>query len=139
MDVFLGEDDQMAQRSAWALSYTVIEHPELIHPYLERVLKKLKEKPQHPAIGRNVFRFLMEMDIPEKMQAQVYDLCLEVIPSEFYSLAERANSMTTATNIAIHYPELKRELYLILEELNKLPQPPAIKARLKSNLKLLRA
>lgn len=138
MDLFLKGDYRLTQRAAWPLSFVAIAHPELIIPYIGKLIKKLTEPGNHPAIARNILRTFQEIEIPEKHHGVLIDVCFKFITSEAYPSAIRAFAISTATNICAKYPELKNELLLVLNELNQLPQPPAIKSRIRSALKDLK-
>ncbi len=134
MNIFLGDDLRLQQRSAWAMSEIALEHPELIRPYLKKILPRLHEN-GHPAIGRNILRILQFIDIPEKYESQVFDDCFRMIRSSSSPVAIRAFAVTVAANICNRYPELKGELRPVLKELIALPQLPAITHRIKLTLK----
>ena len=137
MQVFLKGESRVSQRAAWPLSFIAEQHPQLMRPYLDELLKKLEKRNQHPAIARNILRSFQQMDIPEKHHAVLVDLCFTFIKDQTCPAAIRAFAITVATNICRLYPELKNELYLILNELNQFPQLPAVKSRTKLSLKSL--
>src|SRR4051812_29163230 len=70
MDIFLKGEYRLTQRAAWPLSYVIIEHPQLLDPYFDNFLNKLDKADVHPAIPRNIFRVLQEIEIPEKYQGR---------------------------------------------------------------------
>lgn len=137
VEQFLKGEAILRQRAAWPLSYVAIEHPELIKPYFGKLMDELGKKGLHPAIHRSILRVFQQIDIPEKYQGQLIDICYRFIMNETLPPAIRAFAITTATNICMDYPELKNELLIILKELSILPQQPAIKSRIKSALKAL--
>ena len=138
-EFMLGNDSLLAQRASWPFSYVAIEHPELVKPYFRKLIDKLKEDDNHPAIRRNILRAFQEIDIPERYQSELIDLTFKFIMSEAMPLAVRAFSITVGANISKAYPELKNELLILLNELSSIPQAPAIKVRIKSALKELKA
>lgn len=135
MDIFLGSDYRLTQRSAWPLGYIALEHPKLLTPYFSRFIKKLDDPSAHPGIFRNIFRVLQGIEIPEKYQGMVVDRAFKAIMSETQPAAVRAFAITTAANICRQYPELKQELLVILQELNAFPQLPSLRSRIKKALK----
>ena len=74
MDIFLQGEYRLTQRAAWPLSYVVINHPKLVQPYFEKLVKKLQEPDSHPAIARNILRMFQEIEIPEKHLGILIDL-----------------------------------------------------------------
>lgn len=135
----LGNDSLLAQRASWPFSYLAIENPKWLNPYFQKLMNKLKEEGNHPAIRRNILRAFQEIEIPEKHQSELLDLTFKFSMSEAMPLAVRAFSITVASHICKPYPELKNELLIILKELGSIPQAPAIKVRIKSALKELKA
>lgn len=138
MDIFLQGEYRLTQRAAWPLSYVVIDHPKLVKPYFEKLIKKLQEPDSHPAIARNIFRMFQEIEIPEKYLGILIDLCFKFIMNETKPAAIRAFAITVASHICVSYPELKNELLIVLNQLNLFPQPPSIKSRIKLALKELK-
>lgn len=137
IDLLLGSDLVLSQRASWPLGYVAIEHPKLVKPYLSRLIKKLAEPNNHPAITRSILRVFQEMEIPEKHRGTLVDLTFKFILNESAPIATRAFSITVAARICKHYPELKNELLLILNDVWERPHAPAIAARIKSSLKEL--
>ncbi|MDI1355495.1 MAG: hypothetical protein PSX36_11275 [bacterium] len=135
LNAFLHGDARLSQRAGWPLGYIAMAHPGLIRAHIVKLLKKLEEKGNHPAVPRNIFRILQSIDIPKKHQGNVLDLCFKIIPSELHAVGVRAFAITTAATICKQYPDLKRELQLVLSEMAALPQSPAIVARIKFAVK----
>lgn len=136
--LFFEDESRLAQRAAWPLSYLVIEHPKLLTPYFERFLKKLEDPKVHPAIPRNIFRVLQEIEIPEKYQGILIDKTFKIIMNETETAAVRAFAITVAAKISKGYPELQAELLILLKELRLLPQLPSMTSRVKKALKELK-
>ena len=114
--LYLKGESLVRQRAAWPLSYIVTLFPELIRPYFGKLVKYLKENDHHPAIYRNAFRFLQTIEIPEKYEGPILDIAFKYIKDIKAPVAIQAFAMTTAANIAMKYPELKKELIAIIEE-----------------------
>jgi hypothetical protein len=138
INLFFNGEFVVKQRAAWPLSYVAIEHPELIKHYFSKLTLQLSKTENHPSINRNILRIFEEMDIPEKHHGNLIDLCLKFIVDIKQPIAIRAFSITVAVNISKNYPELKRELLLILDELKKYPQQPAITVRIRDAMKKLK-
>lgn len=135
--IFLNSEYRVTQRSAWPLSEISILYPHLIIPYLNKLIKKLDSNDEHPAIPRNILRIFQEIKIPEKYHGRLVDQCFMFIADVKYPVAVRAFAITVASHICAQYPELKNELIMVLEELKKYPQQPAISVRIKSAFKKL--
>ncbi len=139
IEIFLEGEYRLTQRAAWPLSYVAIQHPALIAPYFEQLVKKLQGPKQHPAIARNILRIFQTAEIPETQSGTVIDVCFAFITDPAQPIAIRAFAITVAAGICARYAELKNELIPILRDLQQFPQPPAITVRVKSALKKLKA
>jgi len=136
-DVFLNGNYHLSQRAAWALSYVSIKHPQLVKPYFSKLIEMLGEPGKHPAVKRNILRIFETIDIPEKYQAILIDECFKIISDPSQPAAIVAFAITTATNLCKPFPELSRELKLLLNELIIFEHKPAIKVRVKRAMKML--
>ncbi|MCE3226115.1 MAG: hypothetical protein K0S32_666 [Bacteroidetes bacterium] len=139
VDIFLNSDYRMTQRAAWPLGDHSLNHPELIKPHIPKMIKMLGEKDHHPAIPRNILRIFQEVDVPEKYRGPLLDMSLKFIMDISQPLAVRAFSITVAARICSGYEELKNELIIILDELKKYPQSPALTVRIREAYKTLRS
>jgi hypothetical protein len=139
LHLFLNGEYRITQRAAWSLSLVSEQHPALIRPHLSKLIKKLNEPGLHPAIPRNILRIFQEIEIPEKLQGRLVDLCFKFITDAAQPVAVKAFSITVAARICGNYPELKKELLMVLEELNRYPQQPALRVRLRDAFKQLQS
>lgn len=113
---FLEDEPQVIQRAAWALSYAVIAHPELIKKHFSKLLNNLSKKGLHDAVKRNTVRLLQDIDIPEKFQGQVMNICFDYIISPHEKPAIKAFSLTILQHLTKQYPDIKQELRTIIED-----------------------
>jgi len=139
MGLLFGEDKKLSQRAAWAFSHVAIEQSHLLKLYFQKLLETLVAKDKHVAVGRNILRVFQEIDIPEKYESAILDHCFKIMISPAEAIANRAFAITTASKICLKYPELQRELLIVLDQLTALPQEPAIRVRIKSALKHIRS
>lgn len=116
MIIFLGTDEELARRAAWPLSYVVLDHPYLVTKWLPKLLRNLDKPNQHPAIYRNTFRFLQDIEIPKKHMSSVLDLAYKYVLNAAHPAAVRAFALTTAWNVVKKYPALAPELRLVAEQ-----------------------
>lgn len=122
-EAFFSNESVLAQRAAWAVSYCAELHPELIYPYLDKLLDQLERRDVHDAVKRNVMRLLQYIEIPERLLGRVYSHCVDLVDDPDESIAARAFALTVAANIAGTEPDLRRELQLIVKK--HLPCAPA--------------
>lgn len=116
MRLFFSEEYKIVQRAAWAMSNCACAHPELILPYLDKLVLNLKGKDNHPAVKRNTLRILQFITIPERLQGELIDICLNFIADKKEAVAIKAFAMTVVHNIGKHEPDLMRELKILIED-----------------------
>lgn len=135
MNLFLGNIEVISQRAAWAVSYCAEGHPELVSPYLERMLDNLNQR-VHDAVKRNTIRTFQDIDIPEKLQGKAADICFRFLYSNDETIAVKVFSMTVLHNLSKEHPDLRNELRMAIEE--QMPYASAgFKSRGKKILKAL--
>ncbi len=133
-ELFLHSEYRVTQRAAWPLSYCVIAHPHFIHPHYGGLIYNLKRPNLHDAIKRNTVRLLQVVDIPEKYEGDIMDICFQYLQSPKEPVAVKVFSITVLGNFAKKYPEIIPEIKLLIKE--QLPhQTAAFKSRAKKLLK----
>jgi hypothetical protein len=128
MDIFLGqphphpltimggEQYRLTQRSAWAVRYVGEKAPELMTPWLPKIVARLREPGIHDAVKRNALNVFEPLEIPDNLQDDLADLCFGYLAEPKEALAIRCASMTVLEKICRKIPELKPELRLLIEE-----------------------
>jgi hypothetical protein len=116
VNVFLKGPYRVTQRIAWPLSYCVEENTALIHPHLTKILKFAQRADADVSVKRNVARLLQFIDIPQKYQGTVADMCFKFFSDTKETIAVRVFSMTVLVNLAKKIPELKNELIPLIED-----------------------
>lgn len=137
IDLFFNGDPKLIQRAAWPLSYAAIAHPQLIKPYMGKLIIKLQQTDSHPSVPRNILKILEEIEIPEKYEGYIVECCFSILTKAADPIASKAFAITVATKICKKYPDLKNELRLHLEHMQNYPMAPAIKVRIKRAIKEL--
>ena len=135
--IMLGNDARLAQLAAWPAADAARAHPQLLRRHWPRLMHALEQQETHNSVRRSILRMMEVQEIPEKYAAPVLDQCIEYITSESAPIAVRAYAITIAAGISARYTELTKELLMILAELSRVPQPPAITVRIRRALKML--
>ena len=107
----------MAVRTAWILSHCADAHPEIILPWIAKLVKSASDPNAPGAVQRNVVRVLQYVDIPRVHQGRIADLCFSFLQNPKIPIAVKAFSMTVLANIAAREPDLKHELSLVIEQM----------------------
>lgn len=132
--LFLLDEYRVVQRAAWPVSYCVIDHPKFIKNNFEELINNLHKPGLHNSVKRNSVRLLQHVDIPEKYQGEIMQLCFSYVASPTEPVAVKVFSLTVLSNLAKNYPEIIPELKILIDE--QLPhQTIAFKARAKKLLK----
>ncbi len=135
MQEFFSDDWRQTQKAAWVLSHCADNHPQLIEPYIGKLVANLKTKPQ-VAVRRNTVRVLQNMAIPEEVLGDLADICFNYLQSSSEPVAVKVFAMTILTNICKDLPELGNELKLIIDD--QLPYASAgFRSRAKKTFKVL--
>lgn len=116
IELFLKDEYRVVQLAAWPMSCVAEAHPEMIRKHLPRLVKNLERTDTHPAVRRNTIWLLQHIEIPEKYQGQVMNLCFEYIADPQEKAAVKAFSLTVLENLSKLYPEIRPELKTIIEE-----------------------
>ena len=116
MTCFMANEYRLAQRAAWSVTWATKNNPEIIKPYIKDLVKQIQRKDVHPAVIRNSVRILEKINIPEEFHGEVMNACFVFIETPATPAAIKAFSLTTLFNLSKHYPEIKSELKMIIEE-----------------------
>ncbi len=116
IQIFFAGEYRLTQRAAWPLNYCAEQHPELIQPYLPKLLNCLNRDDVHDAVKRNIVRLLQFVEIPKKFHAKTYSLCVDLVDDPNEPVAVRVFAMTVAARIAKSEPALMSELHLIVRQ-----------------------
>lgn len=128
--LFLTGEYRITQRAAWPLGYCIEAHPAFIKKHFAKLINNLRKPDVHNAIKRNTIRLLQCVDIPDKFQGQVMDICFGYVASPTEAVAIKAFSLTVLSKLAVLYPEILPEIKLLIEA--QMPhQTAAFKSRAK--------
>ena len=136
MKIFLSDDARLCQRSSWVVNYCAEGHPDLIYPYIERMLAHL-ENPVHNAIKRNTIRSFQFIAIPEEHLGSVVEICFQYLADPKEAIAVRCFSMEVLYQACLREPDLSEELCLTIEDHLEFGSA-GFKSRGKKVLRLLR-
>jgi hypothetical protein len=128
MKLFFAGDYRLTQRAAWPMNYCAERHPQLIQPYLPKLLACLERDDMHVAAKRNIVRLLQYIEIPRRLHGRVYGHCVDLLVNPAEPIAVRVFAMTAAARVAQTQPALLNELRLIVRQ--QMPHStPAFQAR----------
>ena len=117
MELFIGEDKKLVQRSAWVVSNVAGFYPKFLLPYQAELIYVL-EHPLHPSVQRNVLKILAEneLQLTEETEGRLLNLCFDLLPNPQIPVAIRVHAMQYIAGFLKHYPDLAIELKTIIED-----------------------
>lgn len=115
MEVFFRNEELLTQRASWSVNFAFELQPEMLSPYLKKMIKNLKQ-PVHDAVKRNTVRILSFSEIPKVAEGDAVDACFTLMMDPKEAIAVRTFAMTVVFNLLPKYPELKNEFKVIVED-----------------------
>lgn len=113
---FLGDGSLLAQRAAWSIGLAAAKRPDLMQHHMKELISVLSRKKVHQALTRGALRVLVEMDIREPFDGPVMENCFRLLEESRTAAAIKVLSLTVLFNLSQRYPDIKRELRLIIED-----------------------
>lgn len=115
MALFFTAGYRIQQRASWAVMHCVDQHPELVGPYLEKMVDLL-DQPVHDSVKRNTTRILRHVPIPVSLYGNAVNHCFRLLADPASTPAIKVYSMYVLLRIVRDEPELAPELRLTIEE-----------------------
>lgn len=115
LDLVLKHDKKVSPRATWALEKVSEKLDKPVQKHIARIVKEL-----HLVISsstrRTLSKVLMLHNIPETLEGEMLDFCITMLESPKEPVAVKANCMTIIFNLLPKYPELKNEIFAIIED-----------------------
>lgn len=118
VELMLSHKPKVAERASWVMEKISDRVNGYFQPYLPEILKVLKHIPSS-STRRTLAKVLMLHSIPEDYEGTMLDFCISAIESPKEPVAVKANCMTILFNLLPKYPDLKNEIFAIIE--NQIP------------------
>ncbi len=116
--VLTHEENKLPQRAAWVLEKISERNENILYERLNEILKELKNIPSS-STRRTIAKVLMLHTIPEEFEGELLNFCIKMLENPKEPVAVKANCMTIVFNILPKYPDLKNEIFAIIE--NQIP------------------
>lgn len=113
-DMVLGSDPYIAWRSAWLLWSSMEPDDIRVKPFVDRYLEHLPNVADN--LKREIFKVLEMMNLSEKQEAILFDICVEEWKSVFKKPGVRFNAFKILVKIIHKYPEMSDFLDLLTED-----------------------
>jgi hypothetical protein len=128
MSIFFEGEYRLTQRAAWPMNYCAERQPQLISPYLTRLVAQLERDDVHDAVKRNALRLMQFVDVPSRLKGKTYSICVDLIADPLQPIAVKVFAVTVAAKIARSSPDLMKELRLVVKETCLIVRSPFINA-----------
>jgi hypothetical protein len=115
MSLFLGQETKLIQRTAAVMTICGDKHPQLLHPYLKKLILHLQQPSLPAPVKRNILRILQHPEIPRGQQGLLAGFCFEYLSAQ-EPPAIKAFALTVLANLARTEPDLNNELKLVIED-----------------------
>ena len=136
MDLFFNGSFRENQLAAHPLMYISDNNPGLFKPFIELMVENLTDD-KHDAVIRNTLRVFQNIDLPENVEGEVFDKCMNYLSNPRYPVGIRVFAMTVLTNICIKYPELKAEVQPLIEDILEISESGGMISRGRKMLAIL--
>lgn len=117
MNCFIEGPVQITQRAAWPISFIAEKHPELLNEYYPIFIKLLNTQNKHNSINRNILRAFQYVEVPQKHEGAILDVCFKLLNSSSEPIAVKAFAITVIYNLSKKYPDIIPELKASIEAL----------------------
>ena len=135
MERFYDENWLINQRVSWFITPMVEKQPELLLPHLGKMIDGL-DTARHPSYTRNVMRLMQHYPLPEEHEGKLFDHAAKLLIDIKEPAAGKVFGMTAMLRIARPYPELLKEMKMIIE--TQIPfEKPGFKSRGRKTLALI--
>lgn len=115
VEIVKSNDGIYAQRGAYVLTGLHDDNPIHLIPFIEDLSQAIQPK-SHQAIPRAIYRLFSDIDLPEEIEGEIFEVGSKTFMSKKTAVAIKAHIMKILTNIALKYPELKDEVIFMIKE-----------------------
>ena len=115
IESYFDGNNRFQQRASWVLVALAQKYEACLLPHLERMIDASLQT-KKDGIQRNMLRTFQYLSIPEQFQEAMINHCFDILTDRNKPIAIQVFAMTVLNKLIEPYPELSRELCLILEE-----------------------
>jgi hypothetical protein len=116
INTYLEGPYRRTQRLAGAVTQIATETPALLKPHFKRIIDALNDPHASTALKRNTIRMFQFVPVPGNRQGELIDICFRYLQDKNETIAVKVFSMSVLELLTSNYPELRRELRIVLED-----------------------
>lgn len=113
-EMMLLNQDPLSRRAAWAADYCAEIHPEFLENKIESLAARVVQF-DSDGLKRHSLRMLARSPLPVENLGILADACFNWLQSSVESVAVKMYSMVILHRISDNIPEIRRELYDIID------------------------
>jgi hypothetical protein len=136
MDIAINSSHPKSWRAAWMANKIHDIKPDLIVPYLEKMIIQLK-KETSTSKKREFLKLISLHSLPKKHHSFLMEYCLNCFMSAAVPVAVRVHSMQVLYHISESEPDFRPELLAVIEHETELHSTAGIRSRAKRLAKML--
>lgn len=114
LELYTDADHQTSMRASWGLEKLAERKKIDLTPFLSSIIGKLSQLKSSGA-RRCIAKVLMQYPAPENCEGELLDFCFKMMEDPKEPVAVKANCMTIVFDLLPRYPELKNELFAVIE------------------------
>jgi hypothetical protein len=109
----LSDKQPYSWRASWLLWSCINKNDQRIQKYIEKIIDTLLERRDNQL--RELLMILQQMDLDERYEGKLFDICVTVWMSIEKQSSVRYNAFKMLIKIAKKHPELTQEIHLLTE------------------------
>jgi hypothetical protein len=115
-------EHSFAWRAAWVIHHFSNKYPQQVQKYADKYITILPKLERDGHI-REIISILINLDLTEEQETELFDICYELIQSNKRQSSVRAISFRFMMRLADNYPELREEIRIIFENIKDYISP----------------
>ena len=113
--IFERGDFRLQQCAAWPISVVAEKQPELVEPYLPKLIEYLPRTDVHDAVKRSILRLLEFVNIPDRLKGKIFSYSIDLLDDPNQAVAVRCFALSAAARAAGNERALMNEIRLVAD------------------------
>jgi hypothetical protein len=114
VELAVSDKQPYSWRAAWLLWSVIEENDKRIKKFIKRIVNAAKTKSD--SHQRELLKILLMMELDEKYESVLFDLCMNIWVQISKAPAVRVNALKLIVKIANKHPELKKEISFLAQD-----------------------
>jgi hypothetical protein len=114
VELAVSDKQPYSWRAAWLLWSVIEENDKRIKKFINRIVNAAKTKSD--SHQRELLKILLMMEVDEKYESVLFDLCMNIWVQISKAPAVRVNALKLIVKIANKHPELKKEISFLAQD-----------------------